>query len=201
MNKGAILHVDEKLFCSFTVLDPVPLDRPDDITDRPGTPPRGGSVCMSPVPFAVETTEHIVETQEDRDSSSSDDNFADNEYPRPVGPEEDSNESSSESQEEEDEGDARPGVESLIEEIPEVRVVEVPPDAHEQPATPEAESEAAEDDAAAPEVEDEAAGVEGEKKAVDGDVEKEVVGVEGEKEAVDGDVEKEAAGVQEKQPE
>ena len=41
-NKGAILTVDENLFCTFAILEPVP-DDSDIIIDRPGTPPRAGN--------------------------------------------------------------------------------------------------------------------------------------------------------------
>jgi serine/threonine-protein phosphatase PP1 catalytic subunit len=42
-NKGAILHVDERLYCSFTQLDPrtYPLEETE-VVERPGTPPRAG---------------------------------------------------------------------------------------------------------------------------------------------------------------
>jgi serine/threonine-protein phosphatase PP1 catalytic subunit len=40
MNKGAILHVDARLFCSFTVLDPKPINDPEISTGNRGTPPR-----------------------------------------------------------------------------------------------------------------------------------------------------------------
>ena len=40
-NKGAILTVDENLFCTFQILEPV-IEENDVIIDRPGTPPRAG---------------------------------------------------------------------------------------------------------------------------------------------------------------
>jgi serine/threonine-protein phosphatase PP1 catalytic subunit len=47
MDKGAILHVDEKLFCSFTILQPLALPHQENAEPepdaRPGTPPRLGS--------------------------------------------------------------------------------------------------------------------------------------------------------------
>lgn len=43
-NKGAILHVNENLICSFSVLEPVTYDELEFIADqRPGTPPRASS--------------------------------------------------------------------------------------------------------------------------------------------------------------
>ena len=42
-NRGAVLHVDENLYCSFTTIEPKHWDIDDDsFNDRPGTPPRGG---------------------------------------------------------------------------------------------------------------------------------------------------------------
>jgi serine/threonine-protein phosphatase PP1 catalytic subunit len=39
-NKGAVLHVDDNLYCSFTVLEPIESETPDDESCT-GTPPRG----------------------------------------------------------------------------------------------------------------------------------------------------------------
>jgi serine/threonine-protein phosphatase PP1 catalytic subunit len=41
-NKGAILKVDENLFCSFSVLEPIEWEEEYVIGPRPGTPPRAG---------------------------------------------------------------------------------------------------------------------------------------------------------------
>lgn len=59
-NKGAVLRVDEKLFCTFSVLDPEDRSYMDDDQipiERAGTPPREGStedtpdyIDMSPYP-------------------------------------------------------------------------------------------------------------------------------------------------------
>ena len=53
-NKGAILHVNENLICSFTVLEPVNYDDEIDSQagDRPGTPPRN-SPYNQPTDFSV----------------------------------------------------------------------------------------------------------------------------------------------------
>ncbi|KAK8889491.1 serine/threonine protein phosphatase Pzh1 [Tritrichomonas musculus] len=40
-NKGATLQVDENLYCSFSVLDPIKWEEEYPIDSRPGTPPRG----------------------------------------------------------------------------------------------------------------------------------------------------------------
>ena len=62
-NRGAVLHVNKELYCSFTILDPVfPVGRnPDDWMEpmeRPGTPPRAGSTDVQPVQeFSLETYE------------------------------------------------------------------------------------------------------------------------------------------------
>ena len=42
-NRGAVLHVDENLYCSFTTIEPKRWELEDDqFNERPGTPPRGG---------------------------------------------------------------------------------------------------------------------------------------------------------------
>ena len=41
-NKGGMLQVDENLYCSFTVLDPIKWEDEYQLEIRPGTPPRGG---------------------------------------------------------------------------------------------------------------------------------------------------------------
>jgi serine/threonine-protein phosphatase PP1 catalytic subunit len=51
-NKGAVLHVDDDLFCSFTVLEPFEWELREQL-ERPGTPPRG-----LPLPL---TRSHLVE--------------------------------------------------------------------------------------------------------------------------------------------
>jgi serine/threonine-protein phosphatase PP1 catalytic subunit len=44
-NRGAVLHVDENLYCSFTIIEPYRWDQDNlPITERPGTPPRDSSV-------------------------------------------------------------------------------------------------------------------------------------------------------------
>jgi hypothetical protein len=143
--------------------------------------------------FGVENTERIVENQEDGGSLSSEDNSAENK---------DEDELPSEGEEAEHDGDDRAAVVSLIEEVPKVCVLEVPPNADEVPAAPEPEKEAVENEVAAPAVETEAADDDAEKDAVgveatDVEVEKEAVGVE----AADVEFEKEAVDAQEKQPE
>ena len=39
-NKGAILHIDESLLCSFSVLEPVKWDEEYYVGEKPGTPPK-----------------------------------------------------------------------------------------------------------------------------------------------------------------
>jgi serine/threonine-protein phosphatase PP1 catalytic subunit len=74
-NKGAILHVDGRLYCSFTQLDAQTyrFDEPE-IVDRPGTPPRVGSASggAGPSEVALGSPENR-ERQEDGDESGSDD--------------------------------------------------------------------------------------------------------------------------------
>jgi serine/threonine-protein phosphatase PP1 catalytic subunit len=40
-NKGAVLQVDENLFCAFKVLDPKELEEETEVPTKRGTPPRG----------------------------------------------------------------------------------------------------------------------------------------------------------------
>jgi serine/threonine-protein phosphatase PP1 catalytic subunit len=54
-NKGAILQVDENLFCQFSVLEPVDwnVEGSHEHTERPGTPPRCGSDAEQQRVFTV----------------------------------------------------------------------------------------------------------------------------------------------------
>jgi serine/threonine-protein phosphatase PP1 catalytic subunit len=54
-NKGAILRVDDNLFCQFSVLEPVDWKVESDLegSERPGTPPRCGSEAGQRRVFAV----------------------------------------------------------------------------------------------------------------------------------------------------
>lgn len=46
-NKGATLQVEENLYCSFTVIEPIKWEDEYDVESRPGTPPRGGIPTMT----------------------------------------------------------------------------------------------------------------------------------------------------------
>lgn len=48
-NKGAVLKVDENLYCNFVVLDPVKWEDEFFIEGRPGTPPRGTIPTLSEI--------------------------------------------------------------------------------------------------------------------------------------------------------
>jgi serine/threonine-protein phosphatase PP1 catalytic subunit len=67
-NKGAILHVDESLFCSFTQLDAREYPRDElEAVERPGTPPRaGGGGPPQPVDLGAQEDE----SEEDSESDS-----------------------------------------------------------------------------------------------------------------------------------
>ena len=52
-NKGAILKVDENLFCTFSILEPVHYPEEIPEIDRPGTPPRLANEEEEPKSFAV----------------------------------------------------------------------------------------------------------------------------------------------------
>jgi serine/threonine-protein phosphatase PP1 catalytic subunit len=89
-NKGAILHVDERLFCSFTQLDArtYPLEEPE-LPERPGTPPRAGGYGEPPqvalVPPSVQPAppaEDDDDTEEEGGSGSD----AEDEEPHPEEP-------------------------------------------------------------------------------------------------------------------
>jgi serine/threonine-protein phosphatase PP1 catalytic subunit len=55
-NKGAILCVDENLTCSFIQFEPRKYPLPDDVSDKPGTPPRGyGTYQPSPLASTLVT--------------------------------------------------------------------------------------------------------------------------------------------------
>jgi serine/threonine-protein phosphatase PP1 catalytic subunit len=75
-NKGAVLKVDEKLFCSFEVFLPVDYNVAVDVSERPGTPPRSGSGGGSGR-ASIQVGKGKVEDESDsssyRSSSSSDD--------------------------------------------------------------------------------------------------------------------------------
>jgi serine/threonine-protein phosphatase PP1 catalytic subunit len=76
-NKGAVLEVDDRLFCSFKVLEPRDYDEPIQMpNDRPGTPPRnsapGGSALQSGVFVGQQQPATAGGADSDSDSSSSD---------------------------------------------------------------------------------------------------------------------------------
>jgi diadenosine tetraphosphatase ApaH/serine/threonine PP2A family protein phosphatase len=71
MNKGAIMNVDAKLFCSFTVLDPIPLADPDISTGNAGTPPRAGSQSRTVPAFTPDVEKAEIEDPSDSSSTSS----------------------------------------------------------------------------------------------------------------------------------
>jgi serine/threonine-protein phosphatase PP1 catalytic subunit len=64
-NKGAILHVDEKLYCSFRQLEPrtYRFDEPE-VQERPGTPPRQGSASGGAGPSSVSLIGQRTENEE-----------------------------------------------------------------------------------------------------------------------------------------
>jgi serine/threonine-protein phosphatase PP1 catalytic subunit len=73
MNKGAILNVDDKLFCSFRVLEPIEVSAigQPEIIERPGTPPRGGP-AQADAPESFFVADKIQEKVEEHQESSSD---------------------------------------------------------------------------------------------------------------------------------
>jgi serine/threonine-protein phosphatase PP1 catalytic subunit len=76
-NKGAILHVNAKLYCSFTQLDPRTYPVLEEPTDRPGTPPRGQpspppAKGCSVLPAEDDQDDDSLDSDEDQDDHKGD---------------------------------------------------------------------------------------------------------------------------------
>ena len=52
-NKGAILKVDENLFCTFSVIEPIHYEMDIPNIERPGTPPRNSDNDQEPSSFSI----------------------------------------------------------------------------------------------------------------------------------------------------
>jgi serine/threonine-protein phosphatase PP1 catalytic subunit len=83
-NKVAILRVDERLFCSFTQLEPrkYAFDQWDaDVEQRPGTPPRAAT---APAPLAIDPAHTGTDRRRSDDSKSAEEDGEPGPVPKPV---------------------------------------------------------------------------------------------------------------------